>query len=804
MPSESTGGPSTNSIIRAEQALLGNGKSLSEKIREWLPGHHSVHAPDSEMVMLPDWTQEFWTPIDVDVSEDPMVILCKLNFQQYFESPHSSPMFRDLEGKSRCMGTNRRREKMSVLLEEIKSAQGTPAGHVIAPSGFVFHESRVGSTLIANLLASDPYALVFSESTPIANAILHCTSCSHEQHVQLFRNVLTLMGRSPIHTKLFVKFQSITTTKIQIALEAFPETPWAFVFRQPVQTMMSHLDPAKGSNSAPCLRSKRSPPSEVRDVIDKFPGARNTNDAWCAAHLNMLCTFALRAYSNYNSTPVTLHPRALLINYDSLPGIVPKALLPLFGVQPSESLLRKMEEESKHYSKSRGSVFRLFFGDSQDKDKRSTPNIQLYGEKILGPSYQQLNQLAIESFARLEITADTQAQLITEHGVDWKSIQSIRGPAVLKDIEAIAGIRSGSSGASNSRRGFVSEDIDVNQQHSHVLKTKEFEPWAPFANHHSSQPVERVPCPMIPAPGYPKAYSMLDIVKNWNTDDTTIPPFHYDSLCHFDYSNASQLQAAYAYRERELPFIMYNIPELDEVVKRWNDLDYLSQRLGSKKYRTEASESNHFMYWRGGGGNNLRGKKAWSPPTSIVNYKFEDWLEVAVKGQNKSLAERTHRYFRVSSDMGNDWLFNELPFFKPVKSIFMVSPKEQRGIHCRFGMRSVIAEAHFDGSRNAVVEIGGLRRWIMTHPDQCKHMHMLPPSHPSGRHSAVDWSKPDLETYPNFAKVVGNEVILQPGDFLFVPTFWIHYIVSLNVNFQCNTRSGTFQGYNKHIKECGF
>lgn len=67
---------------------------------------------------------------------------------------------------------------------------------------------------------------------------------------------------------------------------------------------------------------------------------------------------------------------------------------------------------------------------------------------------------------------------------------------------------------------------------------------------------------------------------------------------------------------------------------------------------------------------------------------------------------------------------------------------------------------------------------------------MLPIGHPSGRHSEVDWSKPDLTQFPNFAKLMGNEVILRPGDFLYVPTFWIHYIVSLNVNFQCNTRSG--------------
>ena len=210
------------------------------------------------------------------------------------------------------------------------------------------------------------------------------------------------------------------------------------------------------------------------------------------------------------------------------------------------------------------------------------------------------------------------------------------------------------------------------------------------------------------------------------------------------------------------------------------------------------------MYWNSGGQRSKAKLKDWKQPTKMSSTTFEQWMEVAVKGQNVSLDSRKHEYFRVSSDMGSPWLYEELPFFKPVKSLFMVQPSEQRGIHCRFGMRSVIAEAHFDGSRNAVVEIGGMRRWILAHPNQCVNMHMLPHGHPSGRHSEVDWSNPDTAKFPNFNKIKGNEVILQPGDFLYVPTYWIHYIVSLNVNFQCNTRSGKSSEYDQFIRACGF
>ncbi len=92
-------------------------------------------------------------------------------------------------------------------------------GRYIEPTGFVFHESRVGSTLVANNLASDPFSLVFSESSPTANALMHCIACTRQQEVQLFRNIVHLMGRSPFHKSLFFKFQSITSTKMEIALE---------------------------------------------------------------------------------------------------------------------------------------------------------------------------------------------------------------------------------------------------------------------------------------------------------------------------------------------------------------------------------------------------------------------------------------------------------------------------------------------------------------------------------------------------------------------------------------------------------
>ena len=46
-----------------------------------------------------------------------------------------------------------------------------------------------------------------------------------------------------------------------------------------------------------------------------------------------------------------------------------------------------------------------------------------------------------------------------------------------------------------------------------------------------------------------------------------------------------------------------------------------------------------------------------------------------------------------------------------------------QGVHCRFGMSGIIAEAHFDSGRNMVALVQGKRRYILLPPDQCGYVH---------------------------------------------------------------------------------
>jgi hypothetical protein len=333
-------------------------------------------------------------------------------------------------------------------------------------------------------------------------------------------------------------------------------------------------------------------------------------------------------------------------------------------------------------------------------------------------------------------------------------------------------------------------------------------------------------CPDTPPAGYPYAWNMVELLAAWPPDDATPRPTIYQGLCVFDFQK--DYDKAMTYRNAELPFVTVNDPSVAATAERWNTPGYMEQLLGEEEHRCEFSENNHFMYYqppskkeRKHPSSNTRGGKnipdGWTAPTQKMWVRYKDWLNHANVTDDKLGPDKPHWYFRLIGcgiGMGNDghcdrasseYLFDELPFFQPKPDqLYMVDYEAQMGIHCRFGMKGVIAENHFDGSRNSIAVFGGSRRYILSHPDECDKLALYPRGHPSARHSAVDWSNPDIKEYPEFADAKGNEIVLQPGQVLYLPTEWFHFIVSLELNMQCNTRSGINTDYHEAIRACGF
>lgn len=295
---------------------------------------------------------------------------------------------------------------------------------------------------------------------------------------------------------------------------------------------------------------------------------------------------------------------------------------------------------------------------------------------------------------------------------------------------------------------------------------------------------------------YPQYRSLLDVVEGWNPDDPDPPSGFIEMLQHFNYSDPNDMIAAIKFREAEVPFKIFNVPEFDSVAVKWDD-HYLSLQFRSlvQSRRVERSRNNHFMYWNANLRSNIR---FYEPPTEYIDdMPFDRWLRIAQHADSSKVKnESVHYYFMSNAPPGSksgSFISRDLGLLSADENNFFVFNVEaNKGIQCRFGMRGIIAEAHYDSGRNMVAMLKGAKRYILNPPRECKNLGLIvDKKHPSYRHSTIDWSNIDQATSEGFASVDAVDTILQKGEVLYIPSYWFHYIVSLKYSIQCNSRSGS-------------
>ena len=355
-------------------------------------------------------------------------IFCELDWSIHKSDPSSTSMFRDLVMKSGCK-RNKETVNLETVIKAVREYDSTAEGklqiNAMKPTGFVFHESRCGSTLVANSLAafSPETNRVYSESAPPINVLKACPmsrNCIVEKQIKLFQDVLYLMGRTndPDEKYLFFKFQSATTLHIDLANKAFPTTPWLFVYRDPIEVMMSHVGSGT-SGAAVCLRSRRFPPQETLNLISHSGSSLYSlsDDEYCAAYLVSLFYICFSFYALltcvvipifsvlFSVFPIkaTLCESAYnqhvesksghMVEYSTLPDSLMDIIPEYFLDGPSSFSERERENillVSQNYSKGRGNQAGEWHEDSSTKRKNASPSIKEAAEKFLNPVYLSL------------------------------------------------------------------------------------------------------------------------------------------------------------------------------------------------------------------------------------------------------------------------------------------------------------------------------------------------------------------------------------------------------------------------------
>ncbi|HWW26712.1 MAG TPA: aspartyl beta-hydroxylase [Caulobacter sp.] len=242
----------------------------------------------------------------------------------------------------------------------------------LEPAGLIFHMSRCGSTLAAQMLAATPAHVVVSEAPPI-NAITQRGDLDDDAKAVLLRAMVAALGQARNgETRLFLKLDCWHSRDLPLFRLAFPRTPWVFLYREPVEVMVSQTR-RRGMQMTPSLV----PPSTFGlDLPNGVP-----DDDYCARVLAAVCEGAVRHAGLGGGR---------FINYRQLPEALFTEILPHFGVSASQAELQAIRAAAVRDAKA---PEQSFAPDTRDKQQAATPALRAICAQRLDGVYQRLEAM---------------------------------------------------------------------------------------------------------------------------------------------------------------------------------------------------------------------------------------------------------------------------------------------------------------------------------------------------------------------------------------------------------------------------
>ncbi|XP_025775898.1 jmjC domain-containing protein 5 [Puma concolor] len=108
--------------------------------------------------------------------------------------------------------------------------------------------------------------------------------------------------------------------------------------------------------------------------------------------------------------------------------------------------------------------------------------------------------------------------------------------------------------------------------------------------------------------------------------------------------------------------------------------------------------------------------------------------------------------------------------------------EEEITINAWFGPQGTVSPLHQDPQQNFLVQVTG-RKYIRLYSPQESEALYPHDTHLLHNTSQVDVENPDLEKFPKFAEAPFLSCILSPGEILFIPVKYWHYVRALDLSF---------------------
>lgn len=229
------------------------------------------------------------------------------------------------------------------------------------PSGFIFHISRCGSTLLAKALARSPRNVIINQGGPLQRGLWAVLTddwqrelIHSDENLALFRHLVLAMTRQRQdgQDRSFIKFISWNVLYLDFITRAFPDVPCLFLYRDPVEVIASV---AKETTAALLAKGTRE-------------GAFLIGESNAETDAMSDPAYLAGCYAHYFRTALAADSgRILYLNYKELkPGNLPMILDRGLGYNPSRKELSSMREQFHFHAKDDSDTTK-FLADSAKK-----------------------------------------------------------------------------------------------------------------------------------------------------------------------------------------------------------------------------------------------------------------------------------------------------------------------------------------------------------------------------------------------------------------------------------------------------
>jgi hypothetical protein len=335
-----------------------------------------MNHPESVPIVINPEGLKGWLPVDAVIASGRPAI----EWMDLRDVEFSEPFFN--ETLARVGAGDEVRERVLTDLDALLQFEKISGS--IQPCGFIFHGSRCGSTLLANACRALNGSIVIAEAPVIDKVVSRFftdaapDSPKEMLYMVLLKAAINALGqrRNGNERRYFVKFACTSTLQITRIRRIWPNTPFVFLYRDPIEVIVSNL------NSIPeWMRPESNPATAAAIVgIDEDRISSLSPEEFCARALGR---FFSEAEANSNA-------QTIFLNYNQLSFENLVEIISFFGVEASPAECDAIKQESRLYSKdvTRSQTFQA---DSIIKRDLATEYVLAMAEKWAQGPYERLN-----------------------------------------------------------------------------------------------------------------------------------------------------------------------------------------------------------------------------------------------------------------------------------------------------------------------------------------------------------------------------------------------------------------------------